>query len=300
MSTAKYNYLPFVQRDIIQLTPKVARDGNVLTGAARISALTPNVHGRAILGDLEVLFCYTLQPLIAIRPGNNFLMRLGWSKRGWLTEERYPYNIVANGYRHWWSMWRFPRPYRMYPGDKLRVEYIHDTITQGFTAPFAVGFHGVRTIDNLPAMLSGLDPTIRAGGRFVIDEPALACPKDTPVDISALSISDSGVLQGQAQWGGGYIPPALQVWDSSNRAWFSQQTNFPPGGVTGYENEVGWLSFFATPIILGEERGWVHDEGEELIVDMEFAPLDNVLIAQMAAVVTLRGSLEVEEKKHAG
>jgi len=93
-----------------------------------------------------------------------------------------------------------------------------------------------------------------------------------------------------------YTPPGLQVYDSANRAWFSQQTNFPAAAApTGYENEVGWLSFYATPIILGEERGWVHDEGEELIVDMEVAPLDNANV-QMVAVVTLRGSLEVEDK----
>ncbi len=103
MSTTKYNYLPFVQRDIVQLTAKAARDGAVRTGAARISALTPNIKGRAILGDLEVLFYYSNftanpppLPAPVTDPGNNFLMRLGWSKRGYLTEERHPYNIVAN------------------------------------------------------------------------------------------------------------------------------------------------------------------------------------------------------------
>ncbi len=303
MSNSKYNYLPFVMRDMVTLTNKAALDGADLTAAVRMSALAPNTKGRAILGDMEILFYYlglTGQVWPILSPGNNFLARIGWSRRGYLTEERIPYNILANGYRPWWATWRFPRPYRMYPGDKLRVEYQHTDIFGGRGQPFAVGFHGVQLANNLPVMLTGMDEQLRTGAaRWAIDEPSFGCPKNTAIELSAMSLSEVPPIptaQGCFGPAGSIHMTVLQVYDSANRAWFSQQNNLVPTGViTGYENEAGWLTFFAAPIVLGEERGWVHDESEALIVDLECAPLDNTVV-QVVAVVTLRGSLEVEDK----
>lgn len=239
------------------------------------------------------------------RKGMDYLwMRHGWNGKGYLTEELHPYGVFFNCGRPQVPVWRFIRPYRIDPGQKLSVKMFRGRVADKsvVTGFLSCSFFGKRLSDDKQIMLYAVQQIPPPKSSSFTDlrqapldaQSTLTCPSDSSVELYGMCFTPFSDLVGTQR-----LPPVLQVTGHEGRDWFAAKLP-PTGGLGPVPPGVDGLYWANLPfgymvpppgslIKLGEERGWLRDPGEQYLVEIENRyPDDDMLVA-----VTLRGSMEV-------
>jgi hypothetical protein len=261
------NYLPYALRD-----KSVVPANDVVH--VRLSAMA--VGGGIVRNFLQDL-CVRQE---VAEVNDLLLMRYGWEGQGYLTEDLYPPGIFHNKPKPLDTTWRFVKPYRINPGEMLSAVYRPAAVNGEEIYP-SIMFNGVRTRDRLPSHLydtfNGLSDqaNLRA-----LNGITLWCDRDSAIQLYGVSITEYALTLTQNA--------LVQIAGPDLREWFHYQTNIqtaPPRRLS--EN---WINPFWSLIALDEERGWIMERDEVLIVEYE-----NTSGADMVVWTTLRGSMEVEQ-----
>ncbi|MCK5643003.1 MAG: hypothetical protein KAJ19_19505 [Gammaproteobacteria bacterium] len=287
--------------------------------------------GRMLLQDLHIDPLYVSNEVAGASAGSTtsafngvsaMTIRLGWEGKGYLTEEMAPYGLFANTSRPMVPVWKLIRPYRLDPGQSLKVRVIHRDRTAangGYEKTPAVMFHGKRMKDNLPIMLYDAKdtyeetPTNDYGSINNLTEATYNCPADTPILIYSVA---SYTERSENEAPNAYPSPLIDVIGPNGRSWVQSDIDnnnlllgVAPAGANNYTtsdwiNGYGWLDPPGSLIQLGEKRGWMRHKNETILVEME---MPTGSISDLAAydtggdaegydllvVLTLRGCLEV-------
>jgi hypothetical protein len=286
------NYLPFARR--VYLTVPAGTRRSILR--EQFSSGTGN---RAFLSDVAI-------DLVKVERGDEYsynwftsrnttervFMRMGIFGKPYLTEDFYPIALFNDSAMEDFGVWRLPKPYTIFPGEKLkaRVQFspggavapLPNVSYAGYYATWpSISFHGTRQDNNRPIVLYDTFPSTFNGADVFVNPPLgtpvilqgerLQCPKETAVDIYAVKNPTCGV------WGQEQIP-GTQIWSPDGRKW--------------WENDL-WPIVLAPTFVLKNLRGpeWVVDSSETLQIEFENLAgyaFDNMLM------ITLRGQIEVE------
>jgi hypothetical protein len=227
---------------------------------------------RAIYGDLQL---YVPDPGTA-----RMLCRVGWLGKGYLLEEMIPIGLYNNKSRPLVSVWNFPKPYRIFPGEGLRVFLTPASATNKFQA---VMFNGVKVSDQTAKLLYNSNGILTNNTtQVVLEGDGLNCPADSPVDIYSVTVSEwtLATLTGTNAM-------QVQIFGPDSRDWFIPSSQIPNPANNHLRHR--WIQPAVSLFGLGEERGWVQNRGETLIIEFENADAET----DRTVIATLRGSLEV-------
>ena len=270
------NYLPFALRETRQVSSPFTGTGPPIQ-SVQVTSLDMGFGQAAILGDLCV---YARQA--AGTPSTQLLMRLGWLGKGFLLEKRMPAGLFLNKSRPSTSVWKFPRPYVLWPNQNLRARII---ARGDRSADQGIMFNGVRLVDNRPCLLYDSDENnIAAAAGVALAGPDMRCPGDSPVALHSVTVPN---------WV--YAPEGgsseVQIWSPQGREWF-QVAPFVAAPPAPYQK---WIDAPVGMLALGEDRGWYMGRGQTLLIEFE-----NAGGADMSIMVTLRGSIEIDEEERHG
>lgn len=324
------NHLPFVLRNYLDVpwTPAATRRTQVKMPTLRFGG----EGSKMILQDLSIT------PLWIVNPINSFDAdyrghcvlrgRIGWEGKGYLTEELLPIALQHNTSMPFTPTWRFLRPYRLDPGESLRARVIHRNLPSGNLSAYpqtpAVMFHGERVKDGLPIMLydskdTYISPPTDSYGTVVnLTGSTYNCPQDSSILIHAVSAYSTWGPDRAANSVDVDYAPLIQVYSPSGRPWSVADIDTnnltlgvaPPAAnnftTSDWAEGRGWIQPSQGLIQLGEERGWVLDSNQTLLLELEnpnnsqqhaayyttggAAEDDALMVA-----VTLRGCLEVPD-----
>jgi len=311
------NYLPFAQREILELEPAEIKH-------VRLSSFGVEGSSRVILQDLAVrVFGFNedyspdrggdIDPAPAQASTDEWgwaggpertveyvLMRYGWDGKGYLLEECQPHGEFVNGGRTLSPTWRFIKPYRIDPGQRLRAHGVQGGRAEAQSLfPGGVLFFGKRVKDGRPYHLYA---THKVGGRaekvannavLDLNSDNLRCPVDSPLLIYGVSYHMLCDINNMVTTNSALI----QVVDPNEREWF-KLARVPAGNVvTQRQATEGWIDPPVSLINLGEERGWIQEKDETFIVELEnpYTDQGETVDNTLTVSVTLRGSVEVED-----
>lgn len=289
------NYLPFARRVYLDVPAGTRR--SVLR-----EQFSSGMGNRTYLSDVAIEMVYN-EP----RGGGYFynltefpervFMRMGIFGSPYLTEDFYPIALFNDSPLEEVDLWRLPKPYTIFPGERLkaRVQFspgggaaviplpgtAYDATWGGYYSTWpSISFHGVRRDNNRPIVLYDTFPSTfdqneqfvnpALGTPIILQGERLQCPKETPVDIYAVKNPVCGASAQEV--------PGVQIWSPDGRKWWEDDR---------------WPSVLSPPYVLKTLRGpeWVLDASETL--QMEFENLANYSFNR-TIMVTLRGQLEVE------
>lgn len=257
------NYMPFARREEVT----VPAGGRVATS---ITALSIGGGIRSYLGDMALEKNDT-----STRP--YLQARIGILGKGYLTEGFYPYQMFCNGTVNESGAWRFPRPYRLYPGQRMKAKFVFpDTNavpnSQALYRP-GIMFSGVRLKDGRPILLydSNVDAEPAQNAAFLLAGDNLQCPADSPVDLYSVTGPVTYI-----PYAPGIVGVQLQIWGPDDRAWWDDPT---------------WANITCPPstLIDLDKPEWILDPKDTITVEFQSGEATNIDV-----VVTLRGSYEVE------
>ena len=271
------NYLPFALREI-RTVGAVNFPAGVppTTSSVQISSLDCCFGDRVILGDLNV---YAYQA--AGEPSTQLLMRVGWLGKGFLLEKRIPAGCFINKSRPGVPVWRFTKPYILWPNQQLRARMRR---RQDLDGSLGIAFHGRRMVDDRPIIIydtteQDIAQNAAASG---FSDPTLKAPGDSPVELHCVTGCDWGFDKTQNT-------SEIQIWSPKGREWFQ----FSPFAGPPPPADQKWIDPPTELFELGEDNGWVIGPGQTFLVEFE-----NTSATAMNVMVTLRGSVEVEEEYH--
>ena len=317
------NHLPFALRTYLDVpwTPAATRRTQVKMPSLRFGG----DGGRMILQDLQITPLYIFKPYGGtsdIDGQSVLLARIGAEGHGYLTEELLPLALQTNATKPQMPVWRFARPYRLDPGQKLSARILHMCRTAaelGTNQTPGLMFHGKRVKDDLPIMLYDSKDTYIAPPADNVRVPVnltnstFNCPQDSSVLIYAVS-SYTAWDPAEAPNGSPLTNygPLIQVFGPNGRPWSTSEIATPnislgaapTQSVSDWADGLGWIETYQSLIELGEGRGWVLDQKETLLVELENPNGAQALSEaystggtaegyDLIVVVTLRGCLEV-------
>ena len=292
-----FNYLPFGRRvylNVVAGTPITIPRESFSSGMGR----------RVFLSDLSIDLLYE-NPANSydytgrtVRENNSYrcFMRMGVFGRPYMTEEFYPIALFNDSPMQGSGVWRLPKPYTIFPGERLKARVLYspggavaplpeDVFIGWFATWPSIAFHGVRRIDNRPTILYDSFPsTFDALGNFVnpplgtptiLQGERLQCPAETPIDIYTItdSLSDPAAeTDNQIATTQIYSPDGRKWWDNDN-----------------------WPAMLKPTYLIKDlnRPEWVLDPSET--IQIEFLNLSSwPMNADTRVMVTLRGQAEVE------
>lgn len=271
------NYFPFALREIRQVGAQNFPAGVLpSTSSVQISSLDCGFGDRVILGDLNV-YAYQGEG----EPSTQLLMRVGWLGKGFLLEKRIPAGLFINKSRPGVPVWKFTKPYILWPNQQLKARIRRRLDTDG---ALGLALHGRRMVDDRPIIIYDTTEADVAQNAAAVgfSDPTLKAPGDSPVELHSVAITD---------WDHDKTANVseVQIWSPGGREWF-QNTQFvgPPPPA-----DQRWIDPPTELFELGEDNGWVIGAGQTFLVEFE-----NLSTSNINVVVTLRGSIELEEDHH--
>lgn len=280
------NFLPFARRDVININ----NTGNNF--ATSITALSIGGGVKAHLGDLSISMPFQNRTLATTEWSTLPPCRIGILGKGYLTESFYATPIFNNGTVNETGVWKFPKPYRLYPGERMKAKFVFPAaavyeLTPGDKQVYyrpAVQFNCRRVKDNEPVLLydAYIDASPGRGANILLNGDNLQCPADSPIDIYSVI----GPTPPAPYWYGidPEACPSFQIWGPDDRSWWDDptwiQVTTPPNGLVDLN-----------------KPEWVLDPKEPITVEFLWPiPLQNSELENQDfdITVTLRGSLEVE------
>lgn len=264
------NYLPFIR---IQYVTVPAND----RGFLRLPIFSPGGGKRVILDDFQLIIGGGDVEEAIQTP---YLMRVGVMGYKYLTEDFHKVSVYHSGSRPLCSCWRLPKPYRIYPGQRMRVIYNKSGY---YSADRYAGimFNAVRERDNRPILLYDTDEVASGSGVSVaLNDETLACPHDSPVLIHSVTTPE---------WANTTYNLGPQIWGPDDRQWidFDNFVNVAAIAPAFYSFALAPL---VSPMPLGEKNGWVLDPSQIFT-----AEILNQTGTDSNAFAILRGVTEVEE-----
>lgn len=289
------NYLPFARRVYL----------DVPTGTRRSilrEQFSSGMGNRTFLSDVAISMLY-IDPrdggynYSLIEFSERVFMRLGIFGSPYLTEDFYPIALFNDSSLEEVAVWRLPKPYTIFPGERLkaRVQFspggagavaplpgtAYDAVWGGYYSTWpSISFHGVRQDNKRPIVLYDTFPSTfdqneqfvnpPLGTPVILQGERLQCPKETPVDIYAVKNPVCGASDQEV--------PGVQIWSPDGRKWWADDR---------------WPSILYPTFVIKNLRGpeWVLDPSETL--QIEFENLTGYAFAR-TLMITLRGQLEVE------
>lgn len=261
------NYLPFALREIT--TPTYTTVGTTTMAASHISSFSLGNLGKAYLQDLSLRF---------VLAADDIFIRLGWLGQGYIMERAIPFSSLLTQGRPRASVWPFIKPYRLLPGQHLRVELTPRGSVA--TMQHTVAFHGIRELDNVPVVLHESTAAIAATTQAALIGDGYKCPADSPVLLYSVSFDD--VVSDLAA-----VSDVIQIYGSDGRKWFKWANYDTAALFTATFEEDHYIDPIVDLIELGETNGWIMNPDQTLLVEI----LSNFAFR---VALTLRGSVEVE------
>lgn len=306
---AEINYLPFAYREIQTFPILPAASYEVPLVSTKISSLAlSSMVGkgrveRIFLQDLIVTpwLCARVAQVPTWLPDlvDPLAMRVGYQGKGFLLEERHQSGNFLQRPLQFSNHWNFVKPYRIYPGEILQVNYESALGAAGNNVIFpGVLFNGVKVkpdgTPGLPCPLTESADNLDATGIYVWSGKGLTCPGDGPLDIYGVSMTGMEESTTTLTWNS----PFVQIAGPDGRDWFKKTLIMNEGWpVLGLQfsrqmQDGWWVTGGSQSMELGEERGWVMGRDEVFVA--EFQKLVALTVNTLGAVsVTLRGSIEV-------
>lgn len=271
------NYLPFGLREILTVGGQNFPAGIAPTmSSIQVQSFDINIDGnKVILGDLSV-YAYQAEQY----PSTQLLMRVGWLGKGYLLEKRIPAGLFINKSRPGVPVWKLPKPYILWPNQKLRARLNN---LQDYDGSLGIAFHGRRMVDDRPIIIydtSEQQAVVNTPVGF--SDATLKAPGDSPVEIHSVAVSQWTYARAQNSM-------EQQIWSPKGREWF-QAT--PLAGPPPPDDQ-RWIDPPTGLFELGEENGWEIGTGQTFLVEFE-----NLGANDMTVMTTLRGCVEVEEEYH--
>lgn len=285
------NFLPFGRSANLvipagELTAEYSRPRRIAT---KISDLGTGGYVRAHLQDVMIS--------IASAASDEFItplqMRMGIYGQSYLTEDFYDYKVYEDGVFPSHPVWNWGKPYRLHPGEYLRVQ-------MGPTGPEGLGddppahhewwpmagvqFNGVKVETGEPSMLYDIKELAKVElaelattfSPLELGDVQLDCPKDSAIDLYSMTLNMMELNAADAM-----VPRLVFVKDHNDRSfWMRREAR-------------GWIQLTSTPILLGEE--WTLTPNET--ITFEFQPYAQGTGNQspLEINVLLRGAMEVED-----
>lgn len=266
------NYLPFIKRQRITI-PAGADPSTLATSFSSIVELSTPGGLRTYLTD-----CY-VYPDDANRTYVGGDMRIGVTGRSYNTAEFYPNYTFYDGTIKETGCWRFAKPYRIFPGDRLKVRETYPSGSDRFRVRSGVVFSGIRISDNTPILIyQTADEYVADAGAYLFDKDTMKCPDDSPVDLYAIISNIPRQMYPLHFAGLGTPNYSLMVWGPDGRQWWDDPT---------WTN----LLFLDSHVIDLNKPEWVMDPEETLV--FEFRYVDSAQ-SDLYLWITIRGSYEVE------
>lgn len=270
------NYLPFIRRQRITI-PAEASASAINTYFSSISELSTSGGLRTHLTD-----CYVYPDNSSRGDLTTMQMRMGVTGRSYLTTQFYPLYEFMDGTVKETGCWRFAKPYRVYPGDRLkaRLTYTDQTAQQiNHKIHPSIVFSGVRAFDSKPILLyQSADNFPSENAAYLFDEDTMRCPDDSPVDLYAVTTTLPGWMYNVNFQGVQGHNVGLMIWGPDGRQWWDDPT---------WEN----LLFLDSHVIDLRKPEWVLNPEETLVFEFRrtgVAASDEILW------ITVRGSYEVD------
>jgi hypothetical protein len=266
------NYLPFIRQEVLLLVGGAR-------GYTRLPIFGAGYGKRVFLGDMDIWGTWTSGATAPV------LARIGVLGYKYFTEDFIRVTSYQNGLRPGCMTWKFPRPYRLLPGQKMRATYrVPDTLVH----VVSVMFNGVREKDGQPIMLYDSydvgDAGAFLGMDISLDKEAMHCPSDSSILLYSVTfpewIKHTGTNPADI--------PRVQIYGPDDRNWleWSAQPAAAAAPVIGER----LIEPAVTKIILGEQNGWILTPSQTLTVDL----LSPSTPAAGFVYVTIRGCVEVE------
>jgi hypothetical protein len=233
--------------------------------------------------------------------------RIGISGRGYLTEAFYPLNLFKDGPYPENGVWHFPKPYRLFPGQRMRAEIIlpahfgfdvRDADADSYVFMPGIMFNGIKLSDNSPIMLydraniNDIYAITALPASFLLNRETLQCPADSPVDlysVTAVPCNDRYWHVQEAPEGdplsSGISMPELMIYGPDDRKWWDQrewpQIVHPPTTLMDL-NKPEWIMQPLETLTVEIGNKGRHTRTDHSVVD-----------STITVYITLRGSLEV-------
>jgi len=276
------NYLPFVYREVLNYR-SITRPTTSLSLAS--AAISGGFKGATV--EYQDLCIKPLGGYYA------FGIRYGFEGRGYLFEEPIElFNTItkiksggANSVR---NGWRFPKPYKLDPGQSLRVDYTVDETARS-TGVFGACFHCKRmdTLEQVFLYGSDLRATV-ASHSGSLQRNFLRNPGDVPLLVYGVSASSSTAIDTLSN---GMI---VQIYDASGREIFVPKLSPNALAIATSALNEQWINFeTGYAIELGRYNGWELPVENPFILELECNDLNILSDDATNVIVTLRGCIEV-------
>jgi hypothetical protein len=203
------NYLPFIRRQRLTV-PATAAVNSVHFSS--IPQLATEGGVRAHLTDAYVFGA-----------GATFNMRMGLTTQSYFTEQFYPSSMFHDGVMHETGCWRFAKPYRIFPGDRLRVQVVAPGNRNDLVGSPAVIFSGIRLDTNEPILLYDMQDStdLTPNGTFLFNRETLRCPAETPIDLYSVTVAPpSELLDIRTDTITQPNGVAVMIWGPDGRQWW--------------------------------------------------------------------------------
>ena len=268
---ADKNYLPFVRRQYIEVAAGAR-------GYSRLPLFNAGQGDRVIIQDMWTVTGVSGGSWGSTSP---ITARIGILGYKYMTEDFISLNTWHNGERPLCSCWKFAKPYRLYPGQRLRV-LLTKSGAYSTTRFGGVMFNGLRERDNKPIMLYDGDEELGGAGAIAqLNGVTLECPSDSSVLLYSMTIPEFQYNIASA------VAPIVQVIGPDEREWFEAEAYdvAAPASL-----RYGMIAPEVSPIDLGEKNGWVLPVGQTITMELE-VPADYE--GTPGVWFTIRGSIEV-------
>jgi hypothetical protein len=255
-------------------------------------------RGRQLLQDFEVFEIGAVnyyQPNDTVPNGqtgrSRILMRYGWEKKGFLTESFHPVGAFLNKGRPLVPVWKFERPYRLDPGQRLSAVIVaggaYNISAMPEESTPALMFNCVRVKDNQPKLLYDVARTVDATGTS--ESLYFQCDADSPLLIYSVTLHDWYEYNAVVSAAAAPTVSELQIFGPGGREWFHWETVPTPTAAQQNQIKGCWVEGFCDKVDLGEQDGWVQEPHESFVI--EFMK-QQTGVSDINLIVTLRGVLE--------
>jgi hypothetical protein len=206
-------------------------------------------------------------------------MRYGFEGRGYLLEEPLNTFSMLTGEVPERHGWLFPKPYRLDPGQMMRIDY--ELPSAGV---FGAMLHCKRMDDGRSFLLYGSNIVASAATAIgTLTGDYMKCPADTPILVEGISANGSTDLVDAT------IQIGMQVYDGNGRELLTKKFN-AGGTVTDRQMRYDWLSPRGQKHLeLGRHNGWELPTKNPFIMEFE-----EVAGSTAEILVLVRGSIEVQ------
>ena len=266
------NYIPFIRQATVTIGTADIGDSGLARVQTKINDLATGGSERAHINDVIIHPADVNQDTLLLK------MRPGIYGKQYLTEDFYDVKVFEDGNYATAAVWKFLKPYRVYPGERFTVYLGGESDTTGNKAWIVAGvmFNGVKVNTGEPVMLwdvfaEDAANIVKGYYRRGLNALTLQCTEDSPVDLYSLSLNENEITdQGRR----------LSVDTGIGRPFCPK------------DDALGWVDIKSTPIVIGEN--WVLGIGETLVFDFETAAAfqeDHIYY------VTVRGCMEVTDER---